>query len=142
MLRRNCQVGNKQAELKESMLTDRYSFVTGNPLHICLATAVLLVLLLAQPGSGPVPLYASQDNQLDARSILLEARKVVETLGDNDPRTPQVKVRSQLLRDIAQAQADAHDPQEALATFNACPQCDLGILCWPTLQAGSQKRNR
>lgn len=107
------------------MLTDRYSFVTGNPLHICLATAVLLVLLLAQPGSGPVPLYASQDNQLDARSILLEARKVVETLGDNDPRTPQVKVRSQLLRDIAQAQADAHDPQEALATFNACPQCDF-----------------
>lgn len=93
------------------MLTDRYSPVTGNPLYICLATAVLLVLLLAQPGSGPVPLYASQDNQLDARSILLEARKVVETLGDNDPRTPQVKVRSQLLPDIAQAQADAHDPQ-------------------------------
>lgn len=107
------------------MLTDRYSFVTGNPLYICLATAVLLVLLLAQPGSGPVPLYASQDNQLDARSILLEARTIVETIEDDDSRTPQVKVRSQLLRDIAQAQADAHDPQAALATFDACPQCDF-----------------
>lgn len=106
------------------MFTDRLSFVTGNTLHIVLATAVLLILVLARPGSGPVPLYASQDNQLDARSILLEARKVVETIEDDDPRTPQVKVRSQLLRSIAQAQADAHDPQAALATLDVCPKCD------------------
>jgi tetratricopeptide (TPR) repeat protein len=94
-------------------------------LHIFLATAVFLILVLARPGSGPAPLYASQDNQLDARSILLEARTVVETIEDNNPRTPQVKVRSQLLRAIAQAQADAHDPQAALATLDACPQCDF-----------------
>ena len=106
------------------MLTDRYSFVAGNILPIFLATAILLILVLVRPGSGPVPLYASQDNQLDARSILLEARKVVETIEDDDPRSPQVKVRSQLLRSIAQAQADAHDPQAALATLDVCPKCD------------------
>lgn len=106
------------------MFGDRLSFVTGITLHVFLATAVLLILVLARPGSGPAPLYANQDNQLDARSILLEARKVVETIEDDDPRTPQVKVRSQLLRDIAQAQADAHDPQAALATLDVCPKCD------------------
>lgn len=107
------------------MFTDRLSFVIGKTLHLFLAAAVLLILVLVRPGSGPVPLYASQNNQLDARSILLEARKVVETIEDNDLRTPQVKVRSQLLRDIAQAQADAHDPQAALATLDVCPQCDF-----------------
>jgi tetratricopeptide (TPR) repeat protein len=106
------------------MFGDRLSFVIGNTLRIFLATAVLLILLLARPGSGLVPLYASQDNQLDARSILLEVRKVVETIEDDDPRTPQVKVRSQLLRDIAQAQADAHDPEAALATLDICPKCE------------------
>jgi hypothetical protein len=29
-----------------------------------------------------------------------------------------------LLRSIAQAQADAHDPQAALATLDVCPKCD------------------
>lgn len=107
------------------MFTDRLSFVTGKTLHIFVATVVLLILMLARPGSGSVPVYAYQDNQLDARSILLEARKVVKTLEDDDPRSPQVKVRSQLLRSIAQAQADAHDPEAALATLNVCPQCDF-----------------
>lgn len=106
------------------MFTDRLSFVTGIILHVFLATAVLLILVLARPGSGPVPLYAGQDNQLDARSILLEARKVVETIEDDDPQTPQVKVRSQLFGSIAQAQANAHDPQAALATLDVCPKCD------------------
>ena len=124
MLRRHCRFCDKQAELKKPLFTDRLSFVTGNTLHIFLATAVLLILVLARPGSGHVPSYASQDNQLDARSILLEARKVVETIEDDDPRTPQVKVRSQLLGTIAQAQADAHDPQAALATLDVCPKCD------------------
>ena len=124
VLRKHCRFCDKQAELQEPMFTDRLSFVTGKTLHIFVATAVLLVFMLARPGSGSVPVYADQDNQLEARSILLEARKVVETIEDNDPRTPQVKVRSQLLRNIAQAQADAHDPQAALATLDACPQCD------------------
>ena len=107
------------------MFTDRLSFVTGKTLHIFIATAVLLILMVVRQGSGPVPVYADQDNQLDARAILLEARKVVETLEDDDPRTPQVKVRSQLLRSIAQAQADAHDPEAALATLDVCPRCDF-----------------
>lgn len=124
MLRRNYRFCDKQAELKEPVFTDRRLFVTGITLHIFLATAVVLILVLTRPGSGPVPLYAGQDNQLDARSILLEARKVVETIEDDDPRTPQVKVRSQLLRSIAEAQADAHDPQAALATLDVCPKCD------------------
>ena len=124
MLKRNCRFCDKQAELKKPMFTDRLSFVTGITMHVFLATAVLLILALAWPASGPVPLYANQDNQLDARSILLEARTVVETIEDDDPRTPQVKVRSQLLRSIAEAQADAHDPQAALATLDVCPKCD------------------
>jgi tetratricopeptide (TPR) repeat protein len=106
------------------MFGDRLSFVTGNTLRIFLATVVLLILVLAGPDSGPVPLYAQQEDRLDARSILLEARAVVETIQEDDLRTPQVKVRSQFLWSIAQVQADAHDPEAALATLDVCPECD------------------
>lgn len=69
--------------------------------------------------------FATETSVADARSILLNARKAVESLTDDDPRTPNVKVKSQLLRSIADAQTAAHAPQDALVTLEECPDCDL-----------------
>ena len=77
----------------------------------------LLVLTLATAGSGYTQSNPSDTKKLpDPQSILLEAKAIAQTIQDTNNR-------NSLLRDIAEVQARAHDPDAALETIAACPGC-------------------
>jgi hypothetical protein len=77
----------------------------------------LLVVILATAGSVYAQSTPSDTRKLpDARSVLLEAKPIAQTLQNANNRNG-------LLRDIAESQTRAHDPEAALETLAACPGC-------------------
>ena len=81
------------------------------------ALLFLLALTLATAGLGYAQSKPSDTRKLpDVRSILLEIKAIAQTLQDTNNR-------NSLLRDIAESQTRAHDPEAALETIAACSGC-------------------